>query len=67
MFSAKAVGHLVDWMYTGKLECREPHDCEQPFSTHDTSWYSLYMLADMVDMVRLANATINQFATALTA
>jgi hypothetical protein len=60
LFSEKAVGHLVDWMYTGKLECREPHDGEESISTHDTSWYSLYVLADMLDISSLANAAIDQ-------
>ncbi|KAE9371973.1 hypothetical protein N431DRAFT_456732 [Stipitochalara longipes BDJ] len=60
IFSEKAVAHLVDWMYTGKLECREDHDCQEPCSTHDTSWYSLYMLGDMLDIAGLANAVLNQ-------
>jgi len=60
IFSEDAVGHLVDWMYTGKLECRESHDCETSVSAHDTSWYSLYVLADMLDISGLANAAIRQ-------
>lgn len=59
-FSEKAVGHLVDWMYTGELKCREPHCCEEWISTHDSSWYSLYILADMLDIAGLAKAAIHQ-------
>jgi hypothetical protein len=60
IFSEDAVGYLVDWMYTGKVECREAHDCQVSVSTHNTSWYSLYVLADMLDISGLANAAIRQ-------
>jgi BTB/POZ domain len=60
MFSEKTVAHLIDWMYTGRLECHEPHDSKNSISTHDSSWYSLYMLADMLDIACLAKAAIHQ-------
>jgi hypothetical protein len=65
LFTEKAVCHLIDWMYTGKLECLEDHDHNQRSSKHDASWYSLYVLADMLDMFWLAKATISRIRRCL--
>jgi hypothetical protein len=65
LYTEKAVAHLINWIYTGKLECREEHNRKQPSSTHDCTWYSLYVLADMLDMFWLAKATVSRIRRCL--
>lgn len=47
-------------MYTGTLKRREIYRFEESISTHDTSWCSLYVLADFLDMEQLAEAALVQ-------
>jgi hypothetical protein len=45
-------------MYTGKLDCWEDHEKDRNKNTHGRTWYSLYVLADYLDMFWLAKATL---------
>ncbi len=66
--------HLVDWMYTGKLKCREFHgcrncdgerECPDHRNTHGISFYSLYVLADFLIMPELATKALGKIRTCL--
>ncbi|PVH80950.1 hypothetical protein DL98DRAFT_588009 [Cadophora sp. DSE1049] len=59
---------LVDWIHSsaGDISCSKRHGTRGAFvSTHDLSWYALYVVADFLDINKLAEKAISQIMSCL--